>query len=58
MRMLQPHELAAAQGFPKSYHLVGTKTEQIAKVGNSVPPPVVRALVESNVRDERKSFAA
>jgi len=58
MRMLQPNELAAAQGFPKDYHLVGTKTEQIAKVGNSVPPPVVRALVESNVRDERSSFAA
>tara|TARA_R110000851_G_scaffold120002_2_gene248112 strand:- start:2226 stop:3677 length:1452 start_codon:yes stop_codon:yes gene_type:complete len=58
MRMLQPNELAAAQGFPPEYQLVGTKTEQIAKIGNSVPPPVVRALVESNVYDGRTTLAA
>jgi DNA (cytosine-5)-methyltransferase 1 len=49
MRMLQPRELAKAQGFPESYHLIGTQAQQIAKLGNSVPPPVARALVASNV---------
>jgi DNA (cytosine-5)-methyltransferase 1 len=45
MRMLQPRELARAQGFDDSYQLIGTKTSQIARIGNSVPPPVVRAIV-------------
>lgn len=58
LRMLQPAELAVAQGFPIDYRLVGTKTQQIAKIGNSVPPPVVRALVEANVKVERRFFAA
>lgn len=58
MRMLQPNELAAAQGFPADYKLIGTKTQQVAKIGNSVPPPVVRALVEANVLDGRVAFAA
>ena len=49
MRMLQPRELARAQGFPDDYVLMGTKTQQIAKIGNSVPPPVVRALVDANL---------
>jgi DNA (cytosine-5)-methyltransferase 1 len=56
MRMLQPHELFAAQGFPPDYQLdvdlAGkrlTKTQLIELVGNSVCPPVARALVEANV---------
>ena len=48
MRMLTPRELARAQGFPDTYELSGTKTSQVAKIGNSVCPPVVKALVESN----------
>ena len=49
MRMLQPHELAAAQGFPADYTLIGTKSEQVAKIGNSVCPPVAEALVRANL---------
>lgn len=49
MRMLQPRELARAQGFPDSYVLTGTKGEQIERIGNSVCPPVARALVEANL---------
>lgn len=45
LRMLQPRELARAQGFADSYVLLGNKSEQIARIGNSVPPPVVQALV-------------
>ena len=47
MRMLQPRELARAQGFDDEYQLVGTKTSQIARIGNSVPPPVVKAIVDA-----------
>jgi DNA (cytosine-5)-methyltransferase 1 len=47
MRMLQPRELARAQGFGEDYILTGTKTAQIARIGNSVPPPVVEAIVRA-----------
>lgn len=47
MRMLQPRELARAQGFTEDYILTGTKTAQIARIGNSVPPPVVSAIVRA-----------
>ena len=49
MRMLNPRELARAQGFPDSYVLTGTKSNQVAKIGNSVCPPVVEALVRANL---------
>lgn len=49
MRMLSPRELARAQGFPDDYVLTGTKTNQVAKIGNSVCPPVVKALVSANL---------
>lgn len=49
MRMLQPRELARAQGFPDAYVLTGTKSEQVARIGNSVCPPVARALVEAQL---------
>jgi len=44
-RMLQPHELAAAQGFPRGYRFAGTKTDQVRQIGNSVPVGTARALV-------------
>ena len=56
MRMLSPRELAKAQGFPDSYILTGTKTSQVAKIGNSVCPQVAQALVESNVKIEEISI--
>lgn len=57
MRMLQPHELFAAQGFPDDYEIAPeyqgkplTKTAQIKLAGNSVCPQVAKALVEEQVR--------
>lgn len=44
-RMLQPHELAAAQGFPTDYRFTGTKTEIVRQIGNAVPCGMSRALV-------------
>lgn len=43
-RMLQPHELALAQGFPPNYQFVGNKTETIRQIGNAVPRHLSRAL--------------
>jgi DNA (cytosine-5)-methyltransferase 1 len=65
MRMLAPHELFAAQGFPASYQIapeVGgkpmTKTAQIRCAGNSVCPPVAMAIVAANVRGDARAEAA
>lgn len=44
LRMLQPHELAAAMSFPTDYQFAGTRTEQIRQIGNAVPVSTARAL--------------
>ncbi|SHH66002.1 DNA cytosine methyltransferase [Halobaculum gomorrense] len=45
-RMLQPRELAAAQGFPDDYEFTGeTKASRTAQIGNAVPVNLARALV-------------
>jgi DNA (cytosine-5)-methyltransferase 1 len=49
MRMLTPRELARCQGFDEDYQLIGTKAEQIARIGNSVPPPLAEAVVRANL---------
>ncbi len=45
-RWVNVDELAAAQGFPAGYQLFGTKAERVRQVGNSVSPPVARALCQ------------
>lgn len=49
MRMLTPRELARAQGFPDTYILTGNKSAQVARIGNSVCPPMARAMAASNL---------
>lgn len=44
-RMLQPHELAGAQGFRPDYKFTGNKTEQVKQIGNAVPRRLARAIV-------------
>ncbi len=58
MRMLQPHELYRAHGFPADYQIQFDKSgnpfpksKQVAMVGNSVPPLMVKCLVEANSQD-------
>lgn len=63
MRMLSPRELFNAQGFPRHYQIDGyfdrsqgdapvwvafSKEVQVSCVGNSVCPPVAKALVAAN----------
>lgn len=56
LRMLTPRELYQAQGFPADYKIeqdyTGTaysKTKQVARCGNAVPPPFAKALVQANL---------
>lgn len=60
MRMLEPHELYAAQGFPPNYihdrTITGkplSKASQVRMCGNSVCPPVAAALVRANMVDQQ-----
>lgn len=60
LRMLAPRELYLAQGFPRSYIIdrgadgrVLTKTAQVRMCGNSVCPPLARALVAANYADRQ-----
>ncbi|MBW9332489.1 DNA cytosine methyltransferase [Herbaspirillum sp. RU 5E] len=61
MRMLTPRELARAQGFPDDYVLDPmvngkplTKTAQVRMIGNSVCPPLARALLKANFSHEQQ----
>lgn len=43
-RMLHPHELARAQGFPADYWFAGNRGEQVMQIGNAVPVGTAKAL--------------
>lgn len=67
MRMLQPHELYRAQGFPEWYIIDQdyrgqkyAKDKQVARCGNAVPPPFAEALVRANLPElcQSKQIAA
>ena len=56
LRMLEPKELYGCQGFPEDYIIdrdfEGNKysrTEQVKRCGNAVPPPFAEALVRANL---------
>lgn len=60
LRMLTPRELYRAQGFPESYRIdtgaAGepiTKTAQVRMCGNSVCPPLARAIVAANYAEQQ-----
>jgi DNA (cytosine-5)-methyltransferase 1 len=55
-RMLAPHELAAAQGFPSSYIFQGTKGEIVKQIGNAVPVgTAMRLSLVAIMQDLRKA---
>jgi DNA (cytosine-5)-methyltransferase 1 len=65
MRMLEPHELYAAQGFPADYIHDRTltnpklsKSSQVRMCGNSVCPPVAAALVRANLVEQQQGEEA
>ena len=46
MRMLQVSELKRISGLPDSYHIAGTRAQQVMQIGNSVVPACMRAILE------------
>lgn len=67
LRMLTPRELFNAQGFPEDYIIdvdadgkAYPRSEQVARCGNAVCPPIPTALVRANLPElcgERKASA-
>lgn len=67
LRMLTPRELFNAQGFPEDYIIdvdadgkAYPRSEQVARCGNAVCPPIPTALVRANLPElcgERKATA-
>lgn len=56
LRMLEPKELYGCQGFPDDYIIDRdfegkkySRTEQVKRCGNAVPPPFAQALVKANL---------
>lgn len=67
LRMLMPRELFRAQGFPEHYvigddasqGLTLTKSAQVRMCGNSVCPPMAKALIVANFAHEKQlAYAA
>lgn len=65
LRMLTPRELYRAQGFPDSYRIdtgaAGepiTKTAQVRMCGNSVCPPLAKAIVAANYSERQALMEA
>lgn len=52
LRMLLPVELKQIQGFPADYKVLGNVKEQITQIGNAVPPPLIKAIVEHMIKKE------
>lgn len=50
-RMLKPHELAAAQSFPKNYIFTGTRGDMVKQIGNAVCPKMSEALTLGYMRE-------
>jgi DNA (cytosine-5)-methyltransferase 1 len=50
-RMLKPHELAAAQSFPKDYIFTGNRGDIVKQIGNAVCPKVAEALTAGYMRE-------
>ena len=46
-RRLRTVELAALQGFPEGYRFAGSRRDRVRQLGNAVPPPLARRMVEA-----------
>jgi DNA (cytosine-5)-methyltransferase 1 len=50
LRMFLPDELKQIQGFPKDYIVCGNRKEKIVQIGNAVPPPLIKTIVETIIK--------
>lgn len=51
LRMLKPHELAAAMSFDRDYQFAGTKSDQVKQIGNAWPCRLGQALIGALLAD-------
>lgn len=58
MRMLKVKELKLIQGFPENYVLLGSQTDQKKFIGNSIPPPYVKAWITAIANAVKGGVAA
>lgn len=47
LRCLLIDELKQIQGFPENYKLSGNTAKQITQIGNAVPPPLIKLIVDN-----------
>jgi DNA (cytosine-5)-methyltransferase 1 len=50
LRCLLPDELKQIQGFPDNYILKGNWKQQVVQIGNAVPPPLIKSVVENIIK--------
>lgn len=53
-RMLQPHELSRAMGFPEDYQFAGTKEQKTKQIGNAIEVNMARALCREMLKGYAK----
>lgn len=46
-RTFTVNEMKQIQGFPADYQVLGNRKDQIIQIGNAVPPPLIRRLIEA-----------
>jgi DNA (cytosine-5)-methyltransferase 1 len=51
-------QAAVLQGFPAAYPWQGTRTRQFTQVGNAVPPPLARRVLEQAIKASRPTRRA
>jgi DNA (cytosine-5)-methyltransferase 1 len=51
-------QAAVLQGFPAGYPWQGTRTRQFTQVGNAVPPPLARRVLEQAIKPSRPARRA
>ena len=50
LRCLTPDELKQCQGFPSDYKIYGDLGKKIKQIGNAVPPPLIKMIVDELVK--------
>jgi DNA (cytosine-5)-methyltransferase 1 len=56
-RRLSVYEAMLLQGFPPTYELLGSLSDQVTQVSEAVPPPLGHAIAES-VKQALRRYAA
>lgn len=50
IRTLNINELKQIQGFPEDYSICGNVKDQIKQIGNAVPPPIIKQIINNYLK--------